>query len=237
MGPLATTVFHRFLILNTAAGRDQDHLHVLVDSDPSIPDRTAFLVGDGEDPRPAITRAAQRLVDAGAELLVMPCNTANAFADDVERAVGIRLVPWLETAIAGVLARAPVGADVRCGLLATTGTLRAGLYARMIRSRGGELIEPDEAHQRDVMTAIYGGAGVKGTGQADDAAREGILRAARHLEQRGANVLLLGCTELPIAISADDPRWPVAASDPVVEVARRTIVEAGGEVVPVPMTA
>lgn len=222
MGPLATTAFHRLIVANTAATTDQAHLHVVVDSDPSIPDRTAFLAGDGPDPRPAIIASARRLVGAGAELLAMPCNTANVFADEIEEAVGIPLIPWLSIAVEEVMARGGSGA-ARCGLLATTGSLRAGLYPHLIRAAGGVTVEPTREIQEGVMSVIYGAGGVKATGTIDAAGREVLFSAAKHLAGRGANVLLLGCTELPIAVPADDAEWPLPAVDPAVAVARRVI--------------
>jgi aspartate racemase len=234
MGPLATAVFQRLIVLNTKAARDQDHLHVLVDSDPAIPDRTAFLVGDGPDPRPAIVAAARRLAGAGAELLVMPCNTANVFAEEVEEAVGVSLVPWFETAVDAVTS---VGQSrpAKCGLLATNGTLRAGVFARVLHDHGIESLQPRPEDQRHVMSAIYGPHGIKATGRATEAARQDLLAGAESLAAQGANVLLLACTELPILVPADDSAWPIQAVDPAVEVARRTIRLAGGEIVDAPV--
>jgi aspartate racemase len=229
MGPLATAEFQRQLVQNTSATRDQDHLHVIVDSDPTIPDRTAFLLDSGQDPRPALGRCAQRLVQAGAELLVMPCNTANVFADDVEQMGGAPLVPWFEPAVQAVVANAPAKV-VRCGVLATTGTLIVGHYADLIRRAGGVAIEPVGSQQARVMEAIYGPAGVKATGGVDSTTRRGLLQTAQELVADGANVLLLACTELPLAIPVSDPAWPVPAVDPGIEVARLTIRMAGGEV-------
>jgi aspartate racemase len=233
MGPLATTAFHRLLVLNTAAATDQEHLHVLVDSDPAIPDRTAFLLGTGPDPRPQIVAAAQRLVAAGAELLVMPCNTANVFVPDIAASVEARFVPWLSTAVEEVLASSD--SPVRCGLLATTGTLRAEIYARLLLEAGAEHVEPTADVQDVVMSVIYGEQGVKARGRIGDDSRSALTGAARHLVERGANVLLLGCTELPLAMPADDPEWPVLVVDPALLVARRVIAEAGGQVTALPV--
>jgi aspartate racemase len=231
MGPLATAAFHRLLVLNTDAHSDQAHVPVVVDSDPRVPDRTAFLLGLGEDPRPALRASARRLASAGAELLVMPCNTANAFADDVAMAAGLPLVPWLETAVDAVAACLPA-ARGRCGILGTTGTLRAGLYARILATKGIEAITPDEHAQADVMAAIYAEDGVKASGSVSPARREGLLRAAMSLADRGCDVLLLACTELPLAVPADDTCWPRPTVDPAVEVARRTILLSGATVTP-----
>jgi aspartate racemase len=226
MGPLATTAFHRLLVLNEAAPTDQAHVPVVVDADPRIPDRTSFLLGTGQDPRPALRASARRLADAGAEVLVMPCNTANIFAADITAETGLPLVPWFESAAAAVVARLD-GLPQQCGLLATSGTVRTGIYGRILAQVGIAVLVPEEAEQELVMAAIYADDGVKATGAVSPDRRQGVLKAAKSLVDRGAEVLLLGCTELPLAIPASDPSWPRPTIDPAVEVARRTLVLAG----------
>ena len=95
MGPAATHAFFGHLISFTEAASDQDHLHIVIDNNPSIEDRTAFLLGRGADPRPRLLTSARRLRAAGADILVMPCNTAAAFSADIEAAVGVPLVDWV----------------------------------------------------------------------------------------------------------------------------------------------
>jgi aspartate racemase len=237
MGPLATAVFYRLVVLNTVARRDQDHIPLIVDSHAQIPDRTAFLLGEGDDPRPALREAAYRLAEAGADLLVMPCNTANAFASDVESAAGRPLVPWLETAVAAACGDRKASDTVRCGLLGTDGTLRTGLYRAAFAERGVEVLEPDKRDQASVMDAIYADDGVKASGSASPERRDALVVTARNLVERGANVLLLACTELPLAIPADDPAWPARTVDPALEVARLTILRAGARLRPIPVPA
>jgi aspartate racemase len=224
MGPLATVAFLQALTLATTASRDQDHLHVLVDSDPAIPDRTAFLLGSGEDPRPAIIRAARRLEEAGATYLVMPCNTANAFAPDVAAAVSVPLLPWIDFAAAAALR---LGG--RVGLIATDGMLASGLYQQAIVERGGLTIEPADQRQQEVMAVIYGTRGVKAAGPTADQRRV-MVTVADELVRRGAEAILLACTEVPLAVAADDPAWPVPAIDPAVAVANEAVRYAGLEV-------
>jgi len=225
MGPLASHAFYGELIRLTRARRDQDHLHVIVDSDASIPDRTEFLLRGGEDPRPALRASAERLVAAGAELLVMPCNTAAAFSEDVGQAAGVPLVDWIDTAVdrlQGIGAR-------KVGILATSGTVEVGLYQRRLESRGIEWVVPDAAGQEAVMDAIYGERGVK-AGVIDDGTRKMVLEVARQLADAGADAVVLGCTELPLALPESDPSWPVPAVDPASAVARLVIEQAGGRV-------
>ncbi len=87
------------------------------------------------------------------------------------------------------------------------------------------------------MAAIYGPSGVKVTGKVGPHDRHGLIEAASQLVELGASILLLGCTELPIAIPADASEWPAPTIDPAVEVARKTILKAGGAVVPLPVFA
>ncbi len=224
MGPLATAAFLRVLALETLAKRDQDHLRVLVDSDPSIPDRTTFLMGRGEDPRPALARVAQRLEAAGATLLVMPCNTANLLADSIAGAVTVSVLPWID-----IGAEAAARAGGTTGLLATDGTVVAGVYQRAIERFGSSTMVPLPADQRIVMDAIYGPTGVKATGTVTRDIQGDLWRVVDELVQRGADNILLACTELPLAIPANDPRWPVVAIDPARAVARAAIRLAGGK--------
>jgi aspartate racemase len=224
MGPLATAAFYRTLTSCTPAQRDQDHLHVVIESDPAIPDRTAFLLGEGPDPRPAIIQVARRLAAAGAELLVMPCNTANVFAADVAGAIQVPLVPWIETAGQAVAARGAV----TVGILATSGTLRARVYQNALDTMGLHWVVPRDSTQRDVMAAIYGTGGVKADGRVAPGNRQRLLAAAAELAEGGAEVLLLACTELPLAIPADDPDWPLPVVDPATEVARKVVALAAG---------
>ncbi|MGH2655394.1 MAG: aspartate/glutamate racemase family protein [Actinomycetota bacterium] len=225
MGPLASHAFYGELIRLTEARRDQDHLHVIIDSDATIPDRTAFFLHGGEDPRPQIMAAAGRLVAAGADLLVMPCNTAAAFSDEIRQAAGVPLVDWIDTAVDRL---AELGAR-RVGILATSGTIEVGLYQQRLEAQGMEWVVPDAGGQEAVMDAIYGEHGVK-SGVVDEVARKAVLQVAEELRRRGADAVVLGCTEIPLAVPSADPAWPLRAVDPASAVVRRVIQEAGGGV-------
>ena len=218
MGPLASHAFYGQLIAETPAGCDQDHLHVIIDSDPSIPDRTAFLLDDGPDPRPAIVAAGQRLISAGADLLVMPCNTANAFVADIRPQLGVPVFDWIGTAVATVLE----SGAAKVGILATDGTLKTGLYQSALRAAGIESVVPPAEQQAAVMRVIY--EGVKASGASPTHEQE-LIEAALDLEAHGADGLLLGCTELPLAVPAADERWPIPAVDPSLASARRIVAQ------------
>jgi aspartate racemase len=226
MGPAATVDFLRRIVEATQARCDQEHVRVLVDSDPRVPDRTAFLLGVGTDPRPALIRMARGLEHGGAELLVMPCNTAHAFADDIAAAVSIPLVDW-----PGVVADAVAASRVsRAGLLATSGTVVAGIYQRALGSRGVEVVTPGEAEQEMLMAAIYGEEGIKVVGPDSRPARELVAERARRLVARGADGVVLGCTELSALHGARPLEPGVPVFDAADIVARHVVTLAGANV-------
>jgi aspartate racemase len=218
MGPAATFDFCRRLVAATAAESDADHLHVIVDSDPSIPDRTAALEGRGPDPTPALRAAAQRLVTAGSELICVPCNTAGAFLAAVRQEVPVPLLDLVEEAAAGVHARAPAGP---IGILATDGTVAAGLYHRALAAVGRGVLVPEGPVQRQVMEVIYA---VK-AGSAGDRLRRTGAEAAAGLCGRGARAVVLACTELSALFHDGPPPHSVDASQMLAE---RVVALAGG---------
>jgi aspartate racemase len=227
MGPAASVDFYRRIVDATDAARDQDHLHVLIDSDPAVPDRTAFLLGDGADPTPTLIAMAQRLERAGAELLVMACNTASAFAPRVAAAVGVPLLNWPDEVATGVLTRQP--GLTHAGVLATTGTITSGLYQQAFGRHGIDVVVPATPQQDLVMQAIYGPAGVKAGSPNMSAARDQVTECGRALARSGAQAIVLACTELSVLFATGGaPSWPAPTFDAAQVVAERLIDLAGG---------
>ena len=136
MGPLAAAEFFRRLILATPATCDQEHLHILVDNDPTVPSRTDAILRGGPDPVPKMIAMARRLQAGGAEVLAMPCNTGHVYLDRIRDAVDVAVLD-----MPGEMARA-IG-ERRVGLLATTGTIETGLYHRACKGRNIDLLVPD----------------------------------------------------------------------------------------------
>lgn len=215
MGPLATADLFQKIILNTPAACDQDHLHVLIDSNTNIPDRTRALLDGGESPLPEMTGSAKRLYEAGADFLIMPCNTAHGFYDAVQATVPIPVLHMIRLTKEALLRQ-----NVRCAaLLATDGTIQTGIYQRELD--GITLLTPNKDEQRSVMALIY--EGVKAGNRSLDAAP--VQQAADRLLQEGAQTVILGCTELPLAMSLYNLRFP--ATDPTLELALGAIAFAG----------
>ena len=218
MGPSATAAFYEHLITMTEARRDQDHLHVVIDSFAQIPDRTDFLLGKGEDPRPAMINGLERLRAAGCAFAVIPCNTANVFREELAERARLEVVDWIGLATVAAIG----GGNSRIGILATTGTLASGVYQAALTDAGAQAISPGPRDQAAVMHAIYGPNGVK-AGDLTGSARDDLGRIAANLVARGAQCLLLACTELPLVASETDAIWGVMAVDPATVVARAVI--------------
>ncbi len=225
VGPQATAYFLDMVVRLTEAGRDQDHLDMVVLNHASIPDRTAFILGESdEDPGPVMADDARRLAAFGVDFLVLPCNTAHHFTEEIEAAVEVPLLNIVAETVAEVGRRV---ADLDAvGLLATSGTVRAGVYQRAIAGAGARTVLPDERGQASLMRIIYDQ--VK-AGRPVDLDEFRSLVAG--LREQGAQAVVLGCTELSV-VAAD---FDLLAQDPgLVDsldvLARRTIERAGGTV-------
>lgn len=190
---MATCDLMKKIIEHTEASCDQEHLRICVDSNTNIPDRTAAILGQGEDPRPEMIKSAVRLQCMGADVLIVPCNTAHNFLPDVEKCVDI---PVLH--MPGETARALLDRGVRvAAVLATDGTLQSGLYHRELEKLGIRPICPDAEEQKMLMSVIY------------DYVKAGkpypyperLVRLQTRLAEQGAECMILGCTELPLAFS------------------------------------
>lgn len=210
MGPLATADFFAKLTRATPAVRDQDHFAVTIESAPQIPDRVAAMEGRGEDPLPALLAAAERLVGAGCGLIAMPCNTAHLWHERVSAHID---VPFLH--IADAVAQR-LGAARTVGLMGTSATLASNLYQARIGGGHRWLLPDDDEMTAHVMPGV---AAVK-RGEMERAVA--LLRpVVRRLAASGADVIVLGCTEIPLAISAADA--PVPLIDATDALARATV--------------
>jgi aspartate racemase len=196
MGPAATVDLMQRIIDLTPAQDDRDHLHLLVDNNPQVPSRIAALIdGTGASPVPTLRAMAEGLQRAGADFLVMPCNTAHHYHREVADAVAI---PFLD--LRPIVARrlSAAGGVTRVGLLASTALGIIGLYEPFFEENGMDLVYPPPALQDELMKLIR--AVKAGTQQALGDA--GLQRAADALVRDGADALLIACTELS-ALGAD----------------------------------
>ena len=191
MGPLATAMLFENVATLTQVSRDQDHIRVLIDSNPQIPDRTAHIIADGEDPRPELIATAKHLESMGADFLIMPCNTAHYFYDDIIKELSIPFLHMVNETAGHIRTHYPATQIV--GVLATEGTCRAGVYEKALTSQNLTPIVPEAPMQKHVTDLIYGiKAGKTGSIQ-------GFMEAVESLKNQGATCFVLGCTELSVA--------------------------------------
>lgn len=220
MGPAATADFYAKLVAATPSASDQDHLRTVIWSDPTIPDRTEALLGDGPDPTPWLLDGSRVLREAGATVIAIPCNTAHAFVPRIADHVGLPIVHMI-----GEVARhlATLSPPIHtAGLLATTGTVRAGLYQEWLDRVGIRLLLPDTTSQNDeIMTAIH--AVKAGTHDARTTAL--LARAAQRLTEQGAQAIIAGCTEIPLGLPGDAVAVPLI--DPALVLAHALVRRAG----------
>jgi aspartate racemase len=215
MGPEATADLFMRIIRATPVKRDQDHLHVIIDSNSKIPDRTPAILGTGEDPLPLLVETGQRLEKAGADLLIMPCNTAHYFHAKVQEQVGIPLLHMIRLSAGYIAEKYP---DVhKAGLLASDGTIASRLYHDSYGAKGIEIITPNKASQKDTMDAIY-----KHIKTGDLTKGEKLLkRVSQELIEAGADTVLCGCTEVSIVLHDGD--LSVSVVDPLQVLAEEAV--------------
>ena len=195
MGPAATAEFLRLLAVYAPAERDQEHPRVVSFSDPHIPDRTAAIRGTGEDPTSRLKDGLLRLVDWGADLLAVPCNTAHPFIDEFRQELPVPLVHIVEVTIAEAKVRIPRGG----WLVATSGTVASGIYRNGARKCGYPLHVPAD----DVQTVIQETTVLVKANHTKGAAKQ--LRAALQRLWDEKNLpIVAACTEVPLAYEAAD---------------------------------
>lgn len=217
MGPAATLDFLTKLQAFTPAKSDQDHIRVLVDINPKVPDRNAPGSGAG----PVLAEMAGALAGAGAEVLAIACNTAHAYAGLIQRASGLPLIDMIET---GASAARDLGAH-RVGVLGTKGALR--LYREYLAAQAMGLVILEPERQEEFMATIYR---IK-AGDLGPAVQREMVGYAADLIAGGAEAVIAGCTEAPLVMGPTDVR--VAFIDPGELLARRCVaVCLGAEPIP-----
>jgi aspartate racemase len=207
MGPAATLDFLTKLQAYTPAERDQDHIRVLVDINPQVPDRNDPI----SKPGPVLAEMAGALQGAGAEVLAIACNTAHAYADIITRSSGLPLIDMIGAASA---AARDTGA-MRAGVLGTRQAMK--LYREYLAAQGMGMVTLSPERQEEFMALLYR---IK-AGETGEAARLEMAAFAEDLRKGGAEAIIAGCTEVPLVMTARSSRLPfIDAGD---ELARRCV--------------
>lgn len=221
MGPLATVQLYERIVMKTYAKKDQDHIHVIIDSNTNIPDRTEAIFGMGESPINELIKSAKLLESYGADILIMPCNTAHYFINDIKKNINIQIINMIEEAVKFTYNKYSNKAIV--GILATDGTIKTRIYEKYYSDYGIKTVTPNKT-QNKVTKFIYdiikGGRLEEGT--------DLLFEAVNELKELGANTFLLGCTEL----SSAQYIYNLDSNDfinPLEILAEKSIIAAGGK--------
>lgn len=222
MGPEAGAYLFAQIVRAAAAERDQDHPPVVVVSLPQVPDRTEAIVRGGPSPVPRMLRGLEALRRAGADFAVVACVSAHHYLPRLAARSPLPILSLLEETVAEVGRSRPAPGTI--GLIATTGTVRSGIFDRAFAASGIRVIVPSTRDQARVMTAIYGKRGIK-SGRPAASARGALVAVARELVRRGAGAVLAGCTEVPLVLRPSD--LPVPLIEPLAIGARAAVRRAG----------
>jgi aspartate racemase len=206
MGPEATIDLFYKIIKFTPAEKDQEHLRIIIDNNPKIPDRTAAILGKGEDPLPALQETAQNLEKAGADFIVIPCNTAHYFLSSIQESVNIPVLNMIEETAKETKKRIPQIKKV--GLLASIGVYKSEIYHQRFKKFNIEVISPEEKDKEEIMKVIYT---IK-AGDLSKRVKKNILKITQKLIDKGAEAIIAGCTEIPLILKEGDVSVPLIDS-------------------------
>ena len=218
MGPEATIDLFRKIVKATPARTDQEHLRILIDCNPKIPDRVKAIFEQTESPVGALIATAKNLERSGAGLLLIPCNAAHYYHGEVAKKVSVPVLHMIEETARYCRRKFPRLETF--GVLAGSSTVVLGLYAKAFAKVRKKILNPRPETQDKIMNSIYeikaGNLGVQ--------VREELLRAAQELAEAGAQAILLGCTEVPLVLQDGD--LPLPFVDPTQVVAEISVAMA-----------
>ena len=225
MGPAATLDCFGKIIANTAAKRDADHLRVVMDSNPTIPDRIAAILGDGASPVPALLAGCRGLEKAGADFIIIPCVTVHFFLPQLQADSPLPILSIFDAVAEAIQADLPGARTV--GLMGTRATVASGLIQKRLAEDKIHTLVPDSVHQSKVVAAIKD---IKDSQppRTRRAITSDLIDAAASLinaKPDGAEAIVAGCTEIPLALSQKD--LPVPYFDSLTILARAAIRYAG----------
>lgn len=218
LGPMSSAYFYEMLTSHTAVTRDQEHIDMILSSRASTPDRTAYILGESdESPLPAMTDEAKMLESCGASMIVMICNTAHYFIDEIRNAITVPMPSIIEETVKYLKSN---GSRVPA-IIATDGTLQSGAYQKKLADAGLSYLIPTDDEQKTVMSIIYDF--VKQGKPVPNGMLEGVITS---LKDRGCDSIICGCTE--ISLAAKQMKEAAAETvDPMEVLAYKVIKEFG----------
>lgn len=222
MGPEATIDLYHRIIRATPVNSDQDHIKTIIFSNPKIPDRTNAILNNGKSPIPELVSSATMLKKAGADFLIMPCNTAHYFIDDLKKKIDIPIIHMINLTSKYIAEKYPMIKKI--GLLATDGTIQSGIYNESLTNLGIHVLIPSNNKQKLVMNAIYNH--IK-TGELESG-RLILKKVGKGLEKTGIGLIISGCTEISIVLKNEELDIPIL--DPMQILAEYSVNVALGKI-------
>ncbi len=204
MGPKSTIDFLSKIISLTPAKKDQEHLNMIVYMNPQIPDRTSAIINNKESPTKALTESAKLLQDARVDFIVIPCVTAHFWFEEIKNSINIPILSLLDITSKEIRKQ---GKDLKkIGILATSGAIQSRLFENAFESGGYEIVYPEERVQTDyVMKGIYN---IK-MGKEAAEVKSLFLHACTQMIEKGAQIIIAACTEIPLSITDKDIQIPL----------------------------
>jgi aspartate racemase len=206
MGPEATLDLYRYILALTPATKDQDHIRILIYSNPRIPDRTAAIIAGGENPLDCLIDSAMLLERAGAEIIAIPCNAAHYYLPEMRKKVRVPILDMVTETCGNLTRELPSVKTV--GLLASLGAVRSGVYHKSLTDAGIGILMPDDAEQQEIENGI---AQIK-AGIHTRSTQETFQSIGSRLFESGAGAVILGCTEVPLAFNSSRVNYPTLNS-------------------------
>lgn len=222
LGPMATAYFLELIVAMTDASRDQEHPEIIVMNIPSIPDRTAYILGkSSENPVIPMVALGKQLKELGVSVIATPCITAHYFHEQLQKGIDLPVIHAIR-ATAATMKDAGIR---RVGLMATDGTVQSGIFQKEVEAAGMEMLLPSPTAQAKVMSIIYDY--VKAGLTPDMSLFEDVQQ---ELFESGAEVIVLGCTELSL-LKKD---YPLGSGilDALEVLARESVLACGKNVKP-----
>jgi aspartate racemase len=218
MGPEATIDLFQKIVRHSPAKQDQDHLRIIIDNNPKIPDRSQAILQKRENPLPEMIATAKNLERAGANFIIMPCNTAHFFYDELQKQINIPIIHMIkETAI---YIHKTFPNIQRISLFATKGTYKTMLYQSFLNKEDIETLIPTQDEQNKIMNIIYG---IK-AGNRLEVLKKDILELAENQIVKNAQGIIAGCTEIPLILKNGEIDIPII--DPTLVLAQKAIERA-----------
>lgn len=219
VGPLATMFIGEMIVRRTKAAKDQDHVNSIITNNTRIPDRTAYIMGRSQDnPVPVMIADMEKLSSIGAEVIIIPCNTAHTFYEELQQGAPVPVIHMIRE----TMNRAAGQGAKKVGILATTGTVTSKVYQHAADEYGLEPVLPSQEIQEKVMSIIYDN--IKAGKNAD---RDNWRAIVNYMENQGCDRVILGCTELSIV--KKEMELPEFYLDSLIVLAETAILSCGYE--------